>query len=244
MSTATLSRTAAMAILAIITAAVLLPAGETSTILSKGALSDHNLDADPESSFWRPVPALAVDHDKMGNPVKTASMQIRSRWTDRNLYLLFTCAYHSLYLKPNPDTAAETNELWNWDVAEAFIGDDFANINRYKEFEVSPHGEWVDLDIDRNRSGGSPDAWLWNSGFKVKSRIDEAAKIWYAEMRIPLSSISRKPAAPGLQLRINFFHSEGDAANRLTLVWRPTHSATFHVPAAFGIIQFAPPPAS
>ena len=53
----------------------------------------------------------------------------------------------------NPDSAfwrgdIETNELWNWDVAEVFIGSDFKNIRRYKEFEVSPQAEWVDLDIN------------------------------------------------------------------------------------------------
>ena len=53
----------------------------------------------------------------------------------------------------NPDSAfwrgdIETNELWNWDVAEVFIGSDFKNIRRYKEFEVSPQAEWVDLDVN------------------------------------------------------------------------------------------------
>ena len=53
----------------------------------------------------------------------------------------------------NPDSAfwrgdIETNELWNWDVAEVFIGSDFKNIRRYREFEVSPQAEWVDLDLN------------------------------------------------------------------------------------------------
>ena len=79
-----------------------------------------------------------------------------------------------------------------------------------------------------------PDAWHWNSGFQVKSRIDKDRKIWYAEMRIPFQSISRNPATPGLQLRINFFRTQGSGPNRLLLTWRPTHARTFHVPAAFG----------
>jgi hypothetical protein len=45
-----------------------------------------------------------------------------------------------LYLKPNPVVARETNELWKWDVAEVFVGSDFQNIRRYKEFEVSAAG--------------------------------------------------------------------------------------------------------
>lgn len=166
-------------------------------------------------------------------------MTIRSRWTNSNLYLLFICFFDSLYLKPDPETARETNALWNWDVAEAFIGDDFQNINRYKEFEVSPQGEWVDLDIDRSKSGAAPDAWLWNSGFKVKARVDKLKKVWYAEMCIPMQSISRKPAAPGLELRINFFRTQGTGSTRLAETWQPTHAETFHVPAAFGTISLA-----
>ena len=75
--------------------------------------------------------------------------EIRSRWADKNLYLLFVCPYEELYAKPDPSYTAETNKLWEWDVAEVFIGSDFQNIKRYTEFQVSPRGEWVDLDIDR-----------------------------------------------------------------------------------------------
>lgn len=58
------------------------------------------------------------------------------------------CPYEELNLKPNPDTSTETNELWNLDMAEAFIGADFNDIRRYKEFEIFPQGEWIDLTID------------------------------------------------------------------------------------------------
>ena len=68
-----------------------------------------------------------------------------------NLYFLFICPYDELYLKPAPTTRQETNELWNWDVAEVFISANFRDIKLYKEFEVSPQGEWVDLDIDLHK---------------------------------------------------------------------------------------------
>jgi len=218
----------------------LLSASDKATIFSVRASTQSMITADPDSSFWKQVQGVFANQDTMGDPVTKEVMEIRSRWTQDNLYLLFICAFDSLYLKPDPNSAQETNHLWNWDVAEAFIGDDFKDINRYKEFEVSPQGEWVDLDIDRNKPGGSPDGWHWNSGFKVKARIDKDRKVWYAEMCIPFQSISRNPATPGLQLRINFFRTQGSGANRLLLTWRPTHAQTFHVPAAFGILQLAP----
>jgi hypothetical protein len=38
--------------------------------------------------------------------------EIRSRWSDKNLYLLFICKFDQLYSKPNPSTTSETNRLW------------------------------------------------------------------------------------------------------------------------------------
>ena len=124
--------------------------------------------------------------------------EIRSRWTDGNLYFLFICPYEKLNLKPDPVTNAETNHLWDWDVAEVFIGTDFQHIRRYKEFEVSPQGEWVDLDIDRDFVQAD-NGVKWNSGFANKARIDAAKKIWYAEMRIPFAAIDKRKPAAGVE---------------------------------------------
>jgi len=66
-----------------------------------------------------------ADHSAKGDLTPGHRTEIRSRWTDRNLYFLFVCPYEQLYLKPDPKTNTETNELWKWDVAEAFIGSDF-----------------------------------------------------------------------------------------------------------------------
>ena len=179
------------------------------SVISYGVPSDTALTADPTSPFWRSVKGVLADHDNMGAPVTKNKMEVRSRWTSRNLYLLFVCDYDALTLKPDANPHEETNGLWNWDVAETFIGDDFQNINRYKEFEVSPQGEWVDLDIDRSQKEGGSAGWRWNSRFRVKSRIDREKKVWYAEMCIPFEAISHKPAEPGLQLRINLYRCAG-----------------------------------
>ena len=81
-------------------------------------------------------------------------------------------------MKPSPDSVHETNQLWNWDVAETFIGSDFHNIKHYREFELSPQGEWLDLDINLEKPHHE-DGWTWNSGFQVSARIDNANHIWY-----------------------------------------------------------------
>jgi hypothetical protein len=126
--------------------------------------------------------------------------------------------------------------LWNWDVAEAFIGSDFENIKKYKEFQVSPQGEWVDLDIDRG-AGAKQIGEAWNSGFEVKARIDADKKTWYGEMKIPFAAIdARKPEA-GNDLRIGLYRIEGPTPNRVHISWRATDGKTFHMPEQFGILR-------
>jgi hypothetical protein len=203
---------------------------------SKRAPRDVAADTDPGSAFWRGVPGVFVENDGRGNPVPGYRSEVRSRWTDRNLYFLFVCPYEQLNLKPDPATATETNELWKWDVAETFIGSDFKNIRKYKEFEISPQGEWVDLDIDLD-SPHHEDGWTWNSGFKVSARIDAATKTWYGFMQIPYASIDSRTPAAGNVLRINFFRSQGARPNHKSLAWQPPRGNSFHVPEAFGTLK-------
>lgn len=204
---------------------------------SKRAAHDTSADTNPNSEFWRGAQAIIADRDGSGNPVPGHTTEIRSRWTKGNLYFLFVCPYEHLNLKPSPKTDVETNELWKWDVAEVFVGADFQNIRRYKEFEISPQGEWIDLDINLD-APRHEDGWVWNSGFQSASRVDRAAKIWYGFMRIPYSAVDPRPATSGNTLRINFFRSQGAQPNRKSIVWQPTHRPTFHVPEAFGILKF------
>jgi hypothetical protein len=148
-------------------------AGEFKSIY---AAEDASLATNPRSTFWRGALPVYAEVNAHGEAVPLYRTEVRSRWTKENLYLLYACPYQELYLKPAPNTAIETNKLWNWDVAELFIGSDFQNIRRYKEFEVSPQGEWIDLDINLDL----PDhevGWTWNSGFQVVARIDRKAKI-------------------------------------------------------------------
>jgi hypothetical protein len=206
------------------------------TIQSLWSAADITLNTDPQASFWRAAQSVSMDADTRGNPVPGYRSQIRSRWSERNLYLLFVCPYEQLNLKPDPKITTETNELWNWDVAEAFIGGDFNDIRHYKEFELSPQGEWVDLDIDlhnpHHKSG-----WTWNSGFEVSARIDREHRVWYGAMKIPYSAIDPRPAAAGNLLRANFFRSQGPGPNRHQVTWQAPMADTFHVPERFGLLK-------
>jgi len=204
-------------------------------IKSSHAAQDVPPETDPAADFWRAAPRVFAERDSYGKAVPGYRTEIRSRWTKDNLYLLFICPYEELYLKPVPDTERETNQLWNWDVAEAFIGSDFENIRHYKEFELSPQGEWIDLDIQLD-SPHHEDGWVWNSGFQVAARIDRAAHVWYGAMRIPLAAIDSRPPDVGNALRVNFFRSQGPPP-RKEVTWQPPMRDTFHTPEKFGLLK-------
>jgi Carbohydrate family 9 binding domain-like len=204
-------------------------------LLSKYIDHDFELSADPASPVWKDASPVFAEKGPKGDPEPEHRTEIRSRWSNTDLYFLFVSPYQTLYLKPNPTANLETNKLWDWDVAEVFIGTDFQNIRRYKEFEVSPQGEWVDLDIDRDHPLAVGIAW--NSGFTSKTRIDSDKKIWYCEMRIPIDTVDNRPPEPGLQMRVNLYRIEGAPPHRVFIAWQPTGQATYHVPEAFGRLQ-------
>ena len=179
---------------------------------------------------------MIAESGPLGDLTPGHKTEIRSRWSDKNIYLLFVCKFEQLYSKPSRSTTTETNRLWDWDVAEAFIGSDFKNIKRYREFQVSPHGEWVDLDIDRNPNPPIHNL-QWNSGYEVKARIDEKERIWYGERRIPINTIDTRTPQAGLDLRINFFRFQGPPPDRSRIAWQPTNADNFHVPEAFGRLR-------
>jgi len=211
-------------------------AANDAVLESTRAAEDMAASTDPSIPFWQAAPPVYADKDPYGQPLPRYRTEIRSRWTEKNLYFLFICPYEELHLKPSPSTSTETNRLWEWDVAEVFIGSDFENIRRYREFELSPQGEWIDLDIDLTKPHHE-DGWTWNSGFVVAARIDSTAKIWYGAMRIPFSALQSPPPTVEERLRINLFRSQGPPPNRIAVVWQPTMSKTFHVPEKFGLLR-------
>jgi Carbohydrate family 9 binding domain-like len=206
------------------------------TMKSVRAAHDVALNLDPGSPFWRNALPVSFAGDNYGRAVPQLLTEARSRWTDDSLYLLFVCPYQKLNLKPSPETKAETNRLWNWDVAEAFIGSDFGQIGRYKEFELSPQGEWLDLDIDLGRPHHE-DGWTWNSGFETAASVDSERKIWYGAMRIPFASIGSQQPHIGSVFRVNFFRSQGAPPDRQLLAWQAPMSESFHVPERFGRLE-------
>jgi len=194
--------------------------------------------ADPRAGAWRKAPLVTAAQDRFGKPLPEAKTEIRSLWTADNLYFLFTANYQTMYLRPEPNLTAETFGLWDYDVVEVFIGHDLERPHLYKEFEVSPRGEWVDLDVDKSKKTDMAD-WKWNSNFRFQTRVDEKAKQWHCVMEIPWKSIAAGPVKAGQEFRLNLYRIEGGPQERKYITWQAVGNPSFHTPAKFGRLRLA-----
>jgi hypothetical protein len=206
------------------------------TLPSKFTGKAPPLDPNPASAIWKNAPMVVAAQDRFGKPLPEARTEIRSLWTPDNLYFLFTAKYETMYLRPEPQLDKETFGLWDYDVVEVFIGHDLERHHLYKEFEVSPRGEWVDLDIDKSKKGDFT-AWHWNSNFRFKTKIDEKKKIWHCLMEIPWKSIASGAVKDGQEFRLNLYRIEGGPKDRKYITWRPVNNPSFHTPSAFGRLK-------
>jgi hypothetical protein len=201
------------------------------------APADFALTADPNAAHWRGVEPAVAATDPWGKPMPGARTEIRSRWTDASLYFLFSANYEAMHLTPKPTPEKETWGIWDYDVVEVFIGHDFQDINRYKEIEVTPQGEFVDIAVQYVPGKGPQLNWLWDSGMQYKVRVDQERKMWFCEMRFPWSALDPRTPAAGHELRLNLYRIEGAPPHRKYIVWRPVHNPSYHTPAAFGRLR-------
>ena len=221
---------------------VVPPTASLSVPFVKGS---PELNTDPKSGTWKDAASAwivkdctrTIDYPKL----KT---EVRAFWTREHLYLLFVCPYESLniFLPAQNDKARPG--LWDRDVVEVFLGADWDNIGRYKEYEVAPTGDWIDLDITldvkTHNTKGNRD---WRSGWNTSARIDDQARIWYAAARIPLKSVSEEAVQPGTRWRANLYRiaGQGPDSQRQFLCWQPTCAPGLdpnHVPENFGTLSF------
>lgn len=200
-----------------------------------------DLSLDPKAREWKSaaVESMSKDCSREVDYPQLKSV-IRAFWTDTDLYLLFECPFTVLNLFLPANNQAKRVGLWDRDVVEMFLGDDWTNIRHYREFEIAPTGDWIDLAIDLDRKDYDHD---WKSGWQTKAQIDKRHKVWYAAARIPLSAISEKKITPGTKWRMNLYRIDGLGADpqRHFLCWQPTcvqNRDPNHVPEHFGTLIF------
>ena len=163
--------------------------------------------------------------------------EVRLLWTPESLFVRFHAKYRAITVFPDAARNGRRDQLWDRDVAEVFLQPDPSEVRRYKEFEVSPNGFWIDLDIAQ---GGKHDL---KSGLQRRVVLNETAKAWVAELALPMKCLVKR-FEPTATWRVNFYRVEGAAEPRFYSAWQPTRTSApnFHVPEAFGELVFTSSP--
>lgn len=188
----------------------------------------------PTEDDWNRVKPVSFAHDWRGqNHDAGRQTEVRLLWNDEVLFAGFRCRYRRLTVFADTDPNSRRDELWERDVAEVFLQPDRFGQKYYKEFEISPNGQWLDLEI-------SPQGLSHvSSGMHPRARIDENRRVWTAELAIPFTALTSR-FDPEERWRVNFFRCEGSEPERFYSAWQPTETEmpNFHVPERFGWLRF------
>ena len=183
---------------------------------------------------WKDAPAVRLEYQSNdASPRPDLSTTVRALWSADFLYLAYEGPFTRLSVFA-PARADERIGLWDKDVVEAFIGTDAAQPAHYTEYEWSPNGERLDIEVELPAKKD----FAWSSGMESAVTVDDAAHVWRAEIRIPVKALAAAPLQPGTRWRINLFRH--DTATQGFLAFSPTLTATFHTPERFGWIEFLP----
>lgn len=196
------------------------------------------LDAErfPPETAWDTKRAIQFCHDWQGkNADPKRETQVHLLWTTEFLFVKFAARYRTITVFEDSEPNGRRDHLWDRDVAEVFLQPSGEEPRKYKEIEVSPNGQWIDLDI---APGEKRDL---QSGLRRRVSVDERRKIWTAELVLPMKSLAHA-FDPASTWRVNFFRVEGASEPRFYSAWRPTGTAVpnFHVPECFGELTFEP----
>ncbi len=191
------------------------------------------------NAAWSNPQPIHITHYWSGEPApESRHAEARILWSKTALHVRYVCHQaEPLVVSNEPQTKTKTVGLWDRDVCEIYIAPDPNAVDRYFEFEAAPTGEWLDVAIRWTPEKREAD-WEFNSHMTTAAKI-EADRITIA-MRIPWSDRIPEPQ-PGDRWRVNLFRCVGKDPNRGYLAWQPTRTPrpNFHVPSAFGWLEFA-----
>jgi hypothetical protein len=186
----------------------------------------------PAPSAWDAATPVSFCADWRGEHADTRrETQARFLWSEEYLFVQFFCRYRQIYVYDGGNTRRD--RLWLRDVAELFIRPGSHDPRHYKEFEISPNGDWLDLDIDHSRKS------ILYCDLKSRVQVDADASAWSAELAIPFSCLTTA-FKPDEVWRLNIFRIEGFEPDRFYSAWCPTCTPepNFHVPEHFGELCF------
>lgn len=212
-----------------------IPSGtKTGTATAMRIVGQLDADKFPTEAAWDKAAPIHFCHDWQGkNADAQRESEVRLVWTTELLFVRFVARYRSITTFEDSEPNGRRDHLWERDVAEVFLQPNAESSRCYTEFEVSPNGQWIDLEISPGEKRNA------RSGLRRRCSIYEERKIWKAELALPVKSLTDKLKPPNAW-RVNFFRIEGDREPRFYSAWQPTRTAVpnFHVPECFGKLVF------
>ncbi len=207
---------------------------ETGTVVAVQFTERLDAEGFPQDEAWNSALPIRFHQDWQGkNDDLLRETEARLLWTWDTLYLRFLARYRSITVFDDAKPDGRRDQLWDRDVAEVFLQPAGSDPCCYKEFEVSPNGFWIDLEI---APGKKRDL---KSGLRRRASVDEKSKLWKAELALPVTSLTPR-FDPAEAWRVNFYRVEGPKEPRFYSAWRPTGTPApnFHVPECFGELVF------
>ncbi len=201
------------------------------TIRAAKIETDFLPDGELNKPVWSKALPIRLEYESRDSRARPElSTPVRALWSSKFLYLSYECPFREISVYSD-QVKKERMGLWDMDVVEAFIGSEPSSIQRYTEFEWSPNGEYLDLKLDLPAKDFE---WTASPDFSVV--IDETAKVWCVEARIPLLALAEHTPRAGDRWKINLFRH--DRADGAYLAMSPTLVGSFHTPERFGWIEF------
>jgi alpha-galactosidase len=206
--------------------------------IAKCLFSDQVFLNDLESVVWHKSEAVYLTKLWSGRKAETGrQVETRLLWNKKSLFVRFEANQtEPLIINSTIDKTRKAIGLWEKDVCEIFVAPNADKPEKYFEFEVAPTGEWIDLAITWSPEKRETD-WDYKSNMKVATKMLENKII--SAIEIPFGAFGKFPNAGDIWLG-NMFRCVGEGETRGYLAWQPTFTEVpnFHVPAAFGKIEF------
>ncbi|KYK60782.1 hypothetical protein DCS_01920 [Drechmeria coniospora] len=183
-------------------------------------------------------------------PERTAFPRTQVGLCYSDLYLHINFVAHdevNFYFNSSQGT---NDDIWKYEVMEAFIQKGKDDPKSYLEFEVNPDNVTYQAFIfnpSKNRADGAPfeHAFIKDPaaiGIQSTTILDRDGRLWMSNVQIPLGLFGvYRDKAKGTLWRMNFFRTVVDPKTypqQELGAWSPPDKANFHITPFFGIARF------
>lgn len=222
----------------------------TVAVLAVAGLAAANSKCNPPHVEVPACPAVGTVTYSKSVPDKSPfpETQVDLCYTDTALSLTFTARNETnFYFDPKQGT---NQDIWQYEVMEAFIYKGSDDPQTYLEFEVNPNNvtfqAWI-FNPSKERAEGAPfdNAFISNppmDGFRADTTLNKPGQLWVSKTSIPLGLFNVDVGkAKGTRWRMNFFRtvvSPQSYPDQGLGAWSVPDKASFHISKYFGHVKF------